>query len=348
MSTSLATTLILLFFALVIGGSSYYATDVVQKGVLENLEDSRRVAEMTTMRVADLLVAEAESGELAEAALSRWYARYKYIPKDLDTADMVEYVEGLTRVGFEQFDMHLVGSASTPDFSTYTFEISGLGTYEGLYHVIWHLENNREFYRISNLAIEHVEHVRRNDRAGTETRADMASFKFTLLAYFDGIEGISAPADSLQPIPRGLFSASNPVRDIFNPLVKPPPVVAGETAATEALPANTEGLLDIEQATLTSIIGGEATFEESDGRRTVRVDDRIYLGRIIAVDPANSLVRARLVKGRRVELVTIHLGEELPYRRALGSVQLDPATTDLQRESENNQPEENNQPADNN
>lgn len=344
MSSSLATTLILLFVALVIGGSSYYATDVVQNDQLETLEESRRVADMTTMRVADLLVAEAESAELAEAALSRWYARYKYIPEDLNTADMLEYVEGLTRLGFEQFDMHLVGRASTPDFSTYTFEITGLGSFQALYHVIWHLENNREFYRLSNMAIEHVEHVQRNERTGTETRRDMVSFKFTLLAYFSGIQGISAPADSLQAIPRGLFSASNPSRDVFNPLVKPPVVVseADRQSAADALPPNTENLLNIEEAKLVSIVGFEATFEDSEGRRMVKPDDRIYLGRIVEVDPANSLVRARLVKGRRIEMITIRLGDILPYRRALGSIQLDPITTDLQQGTENNQPEDNN------
>lgn len=339
MSSNIATTLILLFVAVVIGGSSYYATDVVQQDVLNNLENSRRVAEMTTMRVSELLVAEAESEELASAALSRWYARYKYIPRDLDTADMVEYVEGLTRVGFEQFDMHKVGSASAPDFSTYTFQITGLGSFQALYHVIWHLENNREFYRISDLAIEHVEHVERNEGSETETRADMASFKFTLLAYFDGIEGISAPADSLQPIPRGLFSPDNPARDIFNPLVREPVTVETSRAV---LPPNIEGLLDVEHATLTNIIGEQATFEDGDRTWTVREDERIYLGSIVEIDPANSLVRARLVKGRHVELITIHVGEEQAYRRALGSTQLDPATTELQREAENHQPTPNN------
>lgn len=322
MSSSLATTFVLLLFALLIGGASYYATDVVQKDQLQRLEDSRKVAELTNARVEDLLVREAESAEMAGAALSRWHARYKYIPKELDTADMLEYVEGLTRTGFEQFDMHLAGRASSPDFSTYTFEVTGMGTYSALYHVIWHLENNREFYRISNVAIEHVEHVKRNEQSGTDSRRGLASFKFTLLAYFAGIEGISAPQDSLRPIPRMLFPSEFPNRDIFNPLVRPPVI------REDALPANTENLLNIEEAKLLYIIGRTATFEDSRGRHEVEVNDRVYLGSITDVDPGNSIVRARLVKGNRVEIVTRRLGEEEAYRRALGPVQLDPITTD--------------------
>ena len=46
MSTSLAQTLVLLLIALLIGGASYFATDVVQKNQLEHLEESRRVAEL--------------------------------------------------------------------------------------------------------------------------------------------------------------------------------------------------------------------------------------------------------------------------------------------------------------
>lgn len=322
MSSSIATTILLLVAALLISGGSYYVTDVVQKNQLQQLEDSRKVAELTHARVEDLLVREAESSEMADAALSRWYSRYKYIPSDLDTADMLEYVEGLTRTGFEQFDMHLVGRASSPDFSTYTFEVTGMGTYAALYHVIWHLENNREFYRIGNLSIEHVEHVKRNEQTQSETRRGLASFKFTLLAYFAGIEGISAPQDSLRPVPRMIFSSEFPSRDIFNPLVRPPVI------REDALPPNTENLLNVEEAKLLYIVGRTATFEDSRGRHEIEVDDRVYLGTITDVDPGNSLVRARLEKGNRVEIVTRRLGVVESYRRALGPVELAPINTD--------------------
>ncbi len=322
MSSSITVTSILLLLTLFVGGASYYTTDVVQSDQLQVLEDSRKVAELTNARVEDLLVREAESSELADAAINRWYARYKYVPDELDTADMLEYVEGLTRTGFEQFDMHLVGRTANADLSTYTFEVTGLGNYSSLYHVIWHLENNREFYRINSLAIEHVEHVKQNVTTNTESRRGMASFKFTLLAYFAGIDGLSAPADSLRPIPLGLFSVEFPNRDIFNPLIQPPVVTAA------ALPTNTEGLLDIEKATLVSIVGLEATFEHGGQRHAVHVDDRVYLGRIVEINPATSTVRARLVKGNRVEMITQRVGEEEAFRRALGDVQLDAATTD--------------------
>ncbi|MDX1439424.1 MAG: hypothetical protein R3284_05930 [Rubricoccaceae bacterium] len=322
MSSSIATTLVLVFVALLIAGGSYYATDVFQKDNLQQLEDSRKVAELTNARVEDLLVREAESEVLAEEALSRWHARYKYIPNDLNTADMLEYVEGLTRSGFEQFDMHLVGRTSSPDFSTYTFEVTGIGTYSAMYHVIWHLENNREFYRINNVSVDHIEHVRRNERTGDESRRDLVSFKFTLLAYFAGIEGISAPQDSLRPIPRMLFAREFPEKDIFDPLVKPP------TTSSDQLPPNTEGLLNIEEAELISIVGHVAVFSSGETRFDVQEGDRIYLGTIVEVDPANSLVRARLVKNNHAEMITRRLGDGASYRRALGPIQLDAISTD--------------------
>ena len=69
--SSLTVPLALVALALVAGGASYYTTDVVQAEKAQTLRDSRRVAQLTTARVEDLLAQEAVSEEAATAALSR-------------------------------------------------------------------------------------------------------------------------------------------------------------------------------------------------------------------------------------------------------------------------------------
>ena len=129
MRNSTILTVALIAAAFIVGGASYYVTDVNQKAELHTLENARQVAAMNVRRVDSLLVAEASSSQAAAGALDRWHARYKYIPGDLNTADIVEYLEGLTRGGFEQFDLRLAGNTSGPDFSTFTFQVEGMGTF---------------------------------------------------------------------------------------------------------------------------------------------------------------------------------------------------------------------------
>ena len=64
---SLRTPLILILLALVVGGASYYTTDVRQEEELTQLRDSRRAAELLNARVEDLLAQESVSDEAAEA-----------------------------------------------------------------------------------------------------------------------------------------------------------------------------------------------------------------------------------------------------------------------------------------
>lgn len=313
MKSALTVTLLLLLTAILVGAGSYYATDVRQEGALTRMKESRRVAELQNALAEDLLVREAASSELAGEALTKWRSRYKYIPTTLNTADMVEYLESLTRSGFEQFDLFLASQTQQQDFSTYQFKVSGTAYYKDFYHLVWHLENNREFYRIYNLKANHVNVFKKNRATDVDRRLDMVAFQFDLDAYYAGIDGISAPQDSLRPVPLALLQAHAPPDQSFTPLVR------------TDLPPNADQLLDVENAKLISIIGNQAIFEDQYGRHVMLEGDRIYLGSIVLIDPINSFVRVTLNKGDRTETVNIRLGTDEPYRQALGDdVQVQP------------------------
>ena len=314
-------TTLLLVATVLVGASSYYVTDVQQEHRIERLHETRRVAELANARADELLVRLSSSEELASSALDRWNSRYKYIPTTLNTSDMVEYLEGLTRNGFEQFDLFLASQVSGPDFSTYTFKVDGTAFYSEFYHLLWHLENNREFYRIRNLKVDHVNVFKRNRSTDIERRLDMVAFSFDLDAYFAGIDGISAPGDSLRPIPLAILQDHRPPDATFTPIVR------------TDLPPNDEMLLDVENANLLAIMGQQAIFEDKYGRHVVLEGDRVYLGEIVLIDPVNSFVRVRLNKGDRVETLNVRVADAEDatpgYRQALGDdVQLQPIEGD--------------------
>ena len=324
--------IVLVLLALVVGGASYYVTDVRQQEEEETLRNSRRAAELLTARVEDLLVQESTSDEAAAAALSRWHSRYKYIPREMNSADVLEYLESLTKRGFDAFDLKLSDPQTTPDFSTYTLDVSGVGEYEALYHLVWHLENNREFYRIADLDIEYTE-----ESFGTGENApirDLVRFTFQITAYFGGIEGISAPEEDLAPVPVGLLLPHLAQKDIFAPIVRvpkntptqsvqapaaaaaPPPAQeraaapADPTPSAPAAPAERRPAgLDVERATLQRLIGGQAVFEDVWGREfRVGVGDAVEGGEVIALEPRTASVRVRLGTGGDAREVTKRLG----------------------------------------
>jgi hypothetical protein len=303
MSKSLTLTLLLGFAAVLVLSGSYYVTDVRQQGEIERIQESRRAAALLDARVDELLAEESASAALAREALTRWHARYKYIPTELTTADMVEYLEGLTRRGFEQFDLDLQGLTTTPDFSTYTFAIKGIATYPALYDLVWHLENNREFYRLYDLKIEHATVTKTNDRTGESRQLDMVTFECRLDAYFAGIEGISAPEDSLKPIPTGLLAAHRPAMDLFRPLVRTDVVT------------NDQQLPDLERSQLVALIGTEAIFQTPQGRFALSDGDSVYLGYVEQVDPVAAVVRVILNKGDRTERLYFRIGQEPTRQR---------------------------------
>ena len=326
----------LLALALVLGGASYYTTDVQQAERVQQLKDSRRVAALAVSRVEDLLVQESQSQEAAEAALSRWYSRYKFIPRELDTADIVEYLEFLTRSGFEQFDLELRGTTSGADFSTYQFNVVGTGTYPALYRLIWNLENNRAFYRMNDLRMEHEVYT----REGQPDR-DLVSFTFGLEIYYAGIDGLSASEEDLAPIPTGLLLPNTAARDIFRPLVRVPrdapstQVAVAETGGTGGAAAPAAGQradvprtpdapraetpasapaaprgLDAERATLLMVAGGRAVFVDGTGRRySVGPGDEVLGGVVVAIDNEQGGARFRLGEGDDQRIVFRTLGD---------------------------------------
>ncbi|MEM1043949.1 MAG: hypothetical protein AAGI91_15145 [Bacteroidota bacterium] len=316
MPTSLFITALLLLATVGVGAAGYYVSDVQSGQQIEQMEQRRAQAEFQHTRAADLAVREVGATEAAAEALRRWESRYKYIPRSLNTADMVEYLESLTRDGFEQFDLALGSRTTGADFSTYTWQVTGTAFYSDFYHLLWHLENNREFYRIRDLRAEHVNVFKKNRRTDVDRRLDMVAFEFSLDAYFAGLEGISAPEDSLRPIPLSILPSHRPPDASFTPLVR------------TDLPPNDEQLLDVESAALVAIMGSQAIFEDRYGRHVMLEGDRIYLGQIERIDPINSFVRVQLNKGDRVETVNLRVGGgsgQGQYRQALGDgVQLEP------------------------
>lgn len=302
MSNTAINILLLLTITLLVSGAGYYLTDVQQAQELRELQETRRLAELQFAEAEELLQTEAQTEQIADETVRKWRARYKVVPPTIETPDIIEYLEGLTARGFEHVDFDLKGITQAPNYSYYTFTIRGTAYFTNLHSFIWHLENTRELYHVRNLTLRHVDITEENPTTGLDRQLSMVDFTFDLRAYFGGSEGLSAPDEGLLPVPRSLLPIASPAHNSFYPLVR-----------TE-LPPNDEGLVDLSEATLLSILGKRAVVEDASGVHELTVGDEVYLGTITDIDPINIVVRARLTRGQTTETVELRIDRTIQSR----------------------------------
>jgi hypothetical protein len=296
---------------------------------MARVEKAEKVVKLKQAELASLMTEQSQASEQADMALRKWQSRYKVIPQKLESPEVIGYLNELTTTGFEVFDVSLSGTESGGDYQFHSFSISGRGYFSELYRIVWELENNRFFYRIPEVTLVHMDLVSVDDD-GLERMKIMVSFQMQIDAIYGGAEGMSAPEGSemiaedpnalpisraesgLPRVPAEVLPSSRPAINPFFPLIM------------DNVPPNTYGYIDLETATLVSVAGDKAIFQEESQFRAVGVGDNIYLGQIIEVDPIEGRVRARLNKGGIIDEVEIYLQSGDRSRQAQGSVQRSP------------------------
>jgi hypothetical protein len=307
-------------------GVGAYLTFSQQPKELERVQKAEKVMRLKQAEISTLLAEEASSSELASEAARKWRSRYKVIPDSLSSPAVIGHLNELTQEGFENFDVKFGEASMNPDYSYYTFNVSGRGYYSSLYGFVWALENNRNFYRIRNLNLDHLDLIKQVEETGRDKLQIMVSFDMEIESYYGAHEAMSAP----QTLYASLEDGEGGKQAL--PLV-PPEVLPDERPAInpffpvimEELPPNTHDLVDIEESKLISIADGKAVFRDQEGRyRMLSVGDAVYLGQVVSVDPKGDRVVARLNKGGIIDQIDMELHSGERYRQAIGPQLLTP------------------------
>lgn len=308
-------TLILLVVVAVVAAAGLYLTEYHQPAQLEHIENMEELSRLQEAQVTQLLVEAERSSDRADEAVRRWEARYRYIPAEMTTPDIVEYLEEMTSRGFEAFNIRLTDIKRTEEISHYTFSVDGTAYYSNLYDFVWQIENEPDFYRIRDLTMART--IVYDEGSSSRRRKDMVRFSLTLDAYFAGLTGLSAAREDLTPIPAEYLPDRELAHNSFYPLVR-----AKETTD------NARGLVDVERARLVSIAGSRAIFEDGNTQHVVYEGSDVYRGQIVKIDPINVFVRVVLTKDGNTETLDIQMEDSSPtYRQAEGNVRLVPVET---------------------
>jgi len=313
---------------LLVTGAGVYVTYFDQPEELERLHKVEKVARLKQAEVTSLLAEETNTKQRAEEIVRRWRARYKVIPSKLDDEEIVAYFNRLSKVGFKNFDITFEKQGHHKDFSTFSYQIVGRGYFKSLYEAIWKLENNRNFYRVRDLKLNHIDLVTPDQNDGRPELQVMVSFSMGVDAYFGGAKGLSAssvveqlyeegylpssPTSNLPPVPASVLPDPDPAVNPFFPIIM------------DMIPPNSDNLVNIEEAKLISIVGGQAIFQWKGDFYPLDVGGRVYLGQIVQIDPMKDQVVARLNKGGIIDEVEMHLQTGDRYRQAIGPGELAP------------------------
>ena len=310
MSADVVNTVILSVLLAAAVGGGYYVTQRVQPAELEAVEADIEAIESRDAHVETLLVEEAAASEAAAATLAQWNTRYKVLPSELTSAEVVSYLNALSARGFHRFDLALSGMDPGPTATAYTYQVTGEAYFESLFAFIWHLENGRGLYRVRDLQVK--KEVTTLGDAETGRQVVLASFSMAVDAFFSSNRDISAP-EGVVPPPEA-FPARRAAVNPFFPFV------------LETLPPNTDDLVDVDADPLVSVVGGTAVFSRGGQLRQLRAGDRVYLGRVASVDPRVARVTIDLNKGGIRERVELDLETGERYRQHLGGARVAPST----------------------
>lgn len=325
-------TLLIACLVLLIGVGTYL-TYFRQQSTIETLDQKIEAKKEEREEIRTLQATLVDAKSSFKTARRRWRTQYKTVPKTISSPDIVAYLTELTQTGFKRFDVASLGSEDREGYSMHTFQAEGEAFFTNLYRFVWTVENNRPFYRVRDLELSFVEERETDEETGRTTMDILVSFQMKVQAIYGATKNLPALDRSGEgreverlpvaqtapspPLPSSVLPNPAPEVNPFYPLV------------FEEVPPNEYDRLNVESARFLSIIDGQAVFQTNGGLERVAEGDRVYLGRIVEVDPTEGRVVARLNRGGIVERVERTLSSESPLQQIRGG---DGPTSDGQQE----------------
>jgi len=212
------------------------------------------------------------------------------IPQNLSSIKFFNFVNGivtnfseLTSVNVEYIDQK-----QDKEFFFYDYKLTGGGTYNEVYKLIYAIEQSKELKKVHALSLGNLIKTDPED-----IPQFLVSFEMTVRIYFSA-DNRFAPAE---------FKENNlstgPIYDAFYPLIR------------NEIPPNIDELLDVQGAKLLALIPEGAFIADTKGNTyLVWEGEQVYLGYLTKIDYNNSSVSFILNKGGIIERVNLELVRE--------------------------------------
>ncbi|HLG32492.1 MAG TPA: hypothetical protein VI362_05595 [Ignavibacteriaceae bacterium] len=212
------------------------------------------------------------------------------IPQNLSSIKFFNFVNGIVTnfSGLTHVNVEYIDQKQDKEFFYYDYKLSGGGTYNEVYKLIYAIEQSKELKKVHALTLGNL--IRTDPE---DIPQFLVSFEMTVRIYFSS-DNRFAPAE---------FKENNlttgPIYDAFYPLIR------------NEIPPNIDELLDVQGAKLLALIPEGAFIADTKGNTyLVWEGEQVYLGYLTKIDYNNSSVSFILNKGGIIERVTLELVRE--------------------------------------
>ncbi|MDP3685121.1 MAG: hypothetical protein Q8S01_14430 [Ignavibacteria bacterium] len=213
------------------------------------------------------------------------------IPKDLSSLKFYDFLNLLSAQLSEKakFNIDYLSKNSDKEFFYYDYRVSGYGTYNDLYQLIYGIEESKELKKVTKLNLSNYVLAPEN-----EEPEFLLNYTMNVAVYFSINDRYTSATYT-----ENNLNASK-VYDIFYPLIR-----------TE-IPPNLKSMLDVQGAKLLALVPDGAFVADARGNSYLLIEgDEIYLGYLTSIDYRSKKVSFVLNKGGIVETVVLYLDRSL-------------------------------------
>jgi hypothetical protein len=218
-------------------------------------------------------------------------ARKFNIPKGLSQLRFYDFINLIsTKLSSEaKFDVEYVITKPYKEFYFFEYKIGGYGKFRDLYQLVYAIEQSKELKKISELNLSSLVSVK-----DSNTPLFLVNFSMKVQVFFSSDDRFT----SSEYVENNLNIGS--VHDIFFPLIR------------TDIPANFDGLLDVQGARLLALVPEGAFVSDIRGNSYLLIEgDQVCLGYLTKIDYKNNSVKFILNKGGIVENISLELEREI-------------------------------------
>ena len=213
------------------------------------------------------------------------------IPKELSSLKFFDFLNQLSTKLSEKakFNIEYLSRNTDKEFFLYDYRISGYGSFNDLFQLIYGIEESKELKKVTKLNLSNYIFAPEN-----EEPEFLINFTMNVAVYFSSNDRYATATYSENNL------RAPKVYDIFYPLIR-----------TE-IPPNIKSLLDVQGAKLLALVPDGAFLADARGNSFLLIEgDEVYLGYLTTIDYKWKKVTFVLNKGGIVETVVLNLDRSL-------------------------------------
>lgn len=284
MKQGLRNTLILIFTLIMIVGGGWYYLEFTFNNQIEEVQDELEIVENELSVVTEF----SEMYANAQATyVDAVFIRENH-PKELflnsNTSQIYNYLQELNRAeSFTELNFTFVDSVQFNDHGIINIELRGEGNYQNLVNFLYRIEHSRPYIKINSVEFQGISDVERLSRINYIVRVGAFYQRGNWSEFTAHPETVSSPSDR-----------------IYNPYY---PLI-------HSIPSNDDNLPEIDNSRLIILTGTTAHIIDQNGvMQRLNVGDRVYLGRLAAINLERGEAQFQLNRGGIADRITLTLDQ---------------------------------------